>query len=128
MKRIVTTILSAAIILFIGAMMLLAWSTLYGQTPALTPKETPESQKLAFAIERERGLQLEFQAVTQSIEPQLQPLRQKFAEQDKEVNAQVDAVKKQNGWGADVVLDKNPASPTFGQFVHKPVDVKKEAK
>lgn len=128
MKRAITTILSAAVLLFVGIMLFIAWSAVYGQTPELTPKETPESLKLQLAVEKQKSLQLQYQVIQAKIEPELAPLRVEFQKQEKAMAAESEAVKRQNGWGADVVLDQNPSSATFGTFIHKPVDVKKEAK
>lgn len=86
---------------------------------SLTPKETTESVKLQLAMEKEKTLQLQYQVVQAKIEPELAPLRQQYADQEKQVLTATEVVKKENGWGDDVVLDKNPQSATFGKFIHE---------
>lgn len=94
---------------------------------SLTPKETTESVKLQLAMEKEKSLQLEYQVVQAKIEPELVPLRQQYAAQEQEVLRVTEVVKKENGWGADVILDKTPG-PTFGKFIKKPEAKKAETK
>jgi hypothetical protein len=85
----------------------------------LTPKESEDNLKLQLALQTEKSITLEATNIQKSIEPQIEPLRQQYAEQEAIVAKESDAVRKDNGWGQDAQIDRNPNSPTFGKWIKK---------
>ena len=85
------------------------------------PKESVASLKLALALEKQKGVQDQAQALQQqamqAIEPRMVPLRAEFQNQTKIATEEEQAVRRENGWGPDIVLDQNLTSPTFGQWI-----------
>lgn len=90
--------------------------------PIVVPApETMDSLKLQLALSREHSLALSFselqQRAMQQIEPQLGPLRAQYAAQERIVIQEEQLVRKANKFGPDIVLDRNPGSPTFGEWI-----------
>lgn len=91
------------------------------QSEELKPKESVSALKLQLALQTEKSLALQAQTIQQSIEPQMAPLRQQYSVQEPIISQEVEAVKKENGWGSEVSVDRNPQSPNYGKFVKAPV-------
>lgn len=96
----------------------------------VTPKESVDSLKLQLALEKQKSVQTEAQSLQQqamqAIEPRMVPLRSEFQSQAAISKKEEDLVRKENGWGPDIVLDQNFASPNFGLWVkQKPAAEKK---
>lgn len=74
--------------------------------PALTPKKPVDDTPVKIALLTEENLQLKAQAAQQQAQQTLAPLQQQYMEQEKVIADWVDEVKRQNGWGADVIYDR----------------------
>jgi hypothetical protein len=87
-------------------------------------KETTASLKLQLALEKEKAIGLQAQALQtqamQQIEPQLAPLRDDYKKQDATITAAEAVVRKENDLPPSVYLDRSPQSPTFGKWVKSP--------
>ena len=107
---------------------------LLAQTPASQPaapqqqvvevKETTDSLRLQLALEKEKAIGLQAQALQtqamQQIEPQVAPLREDYKKQDAIVTESEAKVRKENDLPPSVYLDRSPQSPTFGKWVKSP--------
>jgi hypothetical protein len=87
------------------------------------PKETVDSLKLQLALTKQKSIQTEAQALQQqamqAIEPRMVPLRTEFQTQAAASKAEEEKVRHENGFGPDIQLDQNFASPNFGQWVRQ---------
>lgn len=95
----------------------------------VTPKESVDSLKLQLAMEKQKRVQTDAQALqqqaAQAIEPRMVPLRAEYQEQLKVAQEEEQKVRKENGWGPDIVLDQAIGSTTYGQWVKKKGEEKK---
>lgn len=86
----------------------------------LTPKESIDSWKAQAAAEKEKSLALQANANQASFKAALQNLQQQYIEEQKILDAEILIVRKENGWGDDVTMDRNPQSDAFGKWVKIP--------
>lgn len=87
----------------------------------VTPKESVDSLKLQLALEKQKSVQDQAQALQQqamqAIEPRMVPLRNEYQKQLAAAKAAEDVVRKENGWGPDINLDSTLGSPNFGLWI-----------
>lgn len=95
----------------------------------LTPAtKTIEVYQEEASLAKEKTIQLQAQIIQNSAEAQMAPLRTEFETEDASMNVEIEAIRKQNGWGPDVVLDRNPSSVTYGKWLRQPKPPEKPAK
>lgn len=121
MKRIYRNV--AIALAFIVVFDVAIWTQTPAKSPApptiheVTPKESVETVKLQLALEKQKSIQLQAQLVQKSIDPLLAPLQQQYNEQEAAIKAQEEAIRKENGWGPEVSIDRNPQSSSYGKFI-----------
>lgn len=95
----------------------------------VVPKESVDSLKLQLAMEKEKSIQEQAQSLQQqamqAIEPRMVPLRADYQAQLKAATEEEDKVRKENGWGPDIVLDQSIGSSTYGMWIKKKESEKK---
>lgn len=96
-------------VLVLGIFPVFAQSPTPPAAPAstVTPKKSVDDAPVKMALVVEENLQLKAQAINAQAQQAIAPLQQQFAEEEKIIDAWVEAVKKDNGWGADVTYNRN---------------------
>jgi hypothetical protein len=87
------------------------------QQPTITPKETINSVKLESALKDEKALSAEAQNTQTNFKEMMAKFQSDYAVDQRAVDTLSEEVRKENGWGAEYVVDRNPQSPTFGKWV-----------
>jgi hypothetical protein len=88
--------------------------------PALTPKETIASVKLDKLISDEGKLTAEAQLAQVNYKEMMERFQGEYALDQKQIDELAETVRKENGWGSENVIDRNPQSATFGKWVQAP--------
>lgn len=82
------------------------------KTEEVTPKKAVDEAPVKLAQVTEENLNLKAAMLQEQARQQIAPLQAQFADQEKVINDWVAAVKKENGWGDEVTLDRQKLATT----------------
>ena len=90
------------------------------QQPTVTPKETISSVKLDGVLKDEKALTAEAQLAQQNFQQMMGKFQSDYAQDQKQAESLIEEVRKDNGWGPEYTVDRNPQSASFGKWVQTP--------
>ena len=90
------------------------------QQPTVTPKETINSANLSAVISDEGKMTAEAQLMQKNFQEAMGRFQSDYAADQKKADALIEEVRKENGWGPEYTVDRNPQSSTFGKWVRQP--------
>jgi hypothetical protein len=86
----------------------------------LTPKESMASLKLDKLIADEGKLTAEAQLAQVNYKEMMDRFQSEYGLDQRQIDELSETVRKENGWGPNNVIDRNPQSATFGKWVQAP--------
>ena len=90
------------------------------QQPTITPKETINSANLDSVISDEAKLTAQAQLTQKTFQEMMAKFQSDYAQDQKKADALIEEVRKENGWGPEYTIDRNPQSAAFGKWVQTP--------
>lgn len=111
----------------LATILLLSIAPVFAQNPApapqaveITPKKPVDLTVPNMALLQEENLQLRAQAINAQAQQAMAPLQQSFIETEKVLADWIASIKKDNGWGDDVIFNR-----TTKKFERAPAPAKK---
>ena len=90
------------------------------QQPTITPKETINSANLDSVISDEAKLTAQAQLTQKTFQEMMAKFQGDYAADQKKADALIEEVRKENDWGNEYTVDRNPQSAAFGKWVKNP--------